>query len=67
MQNALVGVEERLNAQINRVQQQGDRLRDVALSRMEAKVSTVESLQPKFDRRMAELSGSVRRHSEQSI
>eukprot|EP00913_Durusdinium_trenchii_P025178 g23637.t1 len=65
LQNALMGVEERLSAQIARVQQQGDRLREVALSRMDAKVSTVEALQPKFDRRMAELSGSVKGLSDE--
>lgn len=65
LQNALVGVEERLNAQISRVQQQGERLREVALSRMEAKVGAVEALQPKVDRRMAELSGSVKGLSDE--
>lgn len=65
LQNALVGVEERLNAQISRVQHQGERLREVALSRMEAKVGAVEALQPKVDRRMAELSGSVKGLSDE--
>jgi len=65
LQNQLVNVEERLNAQILRVQQQGDRLRDVALSRMEAKVGAFETLQPKFDRRIAELSGSVKGLSDE--
>lgn len=65
LQNALVGVEERLNAQISRVQQQGERLREVALSRMEAKVGAVEAFQPKVDRRMAELSGSVKGLSDE--
>eukprot|EP00929_Paragymnodinium_shiwhaense_P001482 TRINITY_DN101703_c0_g1_i1.p1 TRINITY_DN101703_c0_g1~~TRINITY_DN101703_c0_g1_i1.p1 ORF type:complete len:512 (-),score=167.25 TRINITY_DN101703_c0_g1_i1:214-1749(-) len=58
-------LEEKLGGQITRVQQQSDRLRDVALSRVDTKMGSVEALQPKVDRRLAELSGNYRGLSEE--
>eukprot|EP00931_Biecheleriopsis_adriatica_P107436 TRINITY_DN8177_c0_g1_i1.p1 TRINITY_DN8177_c0_g1~~TRINITY_DN8177_c0_g1_i1.p1 ORF type:complete len:599 (+),score=161.53 TRINITY_DN8177_c0_g1_i1:160-1797(+) len=58
-------LEDKLGTEIRRVQQQGDRLREAAFSRVESKLSAVESLQPKYDRRMAELSGNVKGLSDE--
>jgi len=59
------GVEEKLTQQINRVQHQSDRLRDAAYARVDQKMSTMEALQPKFDRRLAELSGNYKGLSDE--
>lgn len=58
-------MEEKLGGQIVRVQQQGDRLRDAAFSRVDAKMGTMETLQPKFDRKLAELSGNYKGLSDE--
>eukprot|EP00930_Biecheleria_cincta_P082390 TRINITY_DN72128_c0_g1_i1.p1 TRINITY_DN72128_c0_g1~~TRINITY_DN72128_c0_g1_i1.p1 ORF type:complete len:604 (-),score=138.70 TRINITY_DN72128_c0_g1_i1:19-1830(-) len=65
VKNQLSSLEEKLSSQILRVQQQGDRWRDAAFSRVDSKMGAVESLQPKYDRRMAELSGNVRGLSDE--
>uniref|UniRef100_A0A7S4VJZ7 Uncharacterized protein n=1 Tax=Alexandrium monilatum TaxID=311494 RepID=A0A7S4VJZ7_9DINO len=59
-------LEERLNGQIVRVQQHGERSRDSALTRLDSKVSTMELLQPKVDRRIAEINGNLKALSEES-
>eukprot|EP00440_Ansanella_granifera_P075573 gb/GFBE01082008.1/.p1 GENE.gb/GFBE01082008.1/~~gb/GFBE01082008.1/.p1 ORF type:complete len:568 (+),score=125.24 gb/GFBE01082008.1/:1-1704(+) len=58
-------MEEKLNVQISRVQQQSDRLRDAAFSRVDAKMGSIESLQPKLDRRIAELNGNYKGLSDE--
>lgn len=58
-------LEEKLTAQINRVQQQNDRFRDVAMSRVDSKMSTMEAAQPKIDRRLAELGGNYKGLSDE--
>lgn len=65
VRSQLSSLEEKLSSQILRVQQQGDRLREAAFSRVDSKVGAVESLQPKYDRRMAELSGNVKGLSDE--
>jgi len=57
--------EEKLGSQIVRVQQQGDRMRDAAFSRVDSKMGTIEGLQPKFDRKLAELSGNYKGLSDE--
>merc|ERR1719401_1395803 len=59
------GLEEKLVGQIQRVQQQGDRLRDAAFSRVDAKMGSMEALQPRFDRKLAELSGNYKGLSDE--
>jgi hypothetical protein len=58
-------LEDKLTGQIGRVQQQSDRLRDAALSRVDSKMGTMEALQPKLDRRLAELSGNYKGLSDE--
>lgn len=58
-------LEEKLGGQITRVQQQSDRLRDAAFSRVDSKMGTMEALQPKLDRRLAELSGNYKGLSDE--
>lgn len=61
--------EEKLNGQVHgqiaRMQKQGDRLRDLAFSRVETKLGSIEALQPKFDRKLAELSGNYKGLSDE--
>merc|ERR1719401_1414897 len=59
------GLEEKLVGQILRVQQQGDRLREAAFSRVDAKMGSMEALQPRFDRKLAELSGNYKGLSDE--
>lgn len=61
----LEALEEKLSGQITRVQQQGDRLRDAAFSRVDAKMGNMEGLQSKFDRKLAELSGNYKGLSDE--
>ncbi|CAE8625903.1 unnamed protein product, partial [Polarella glacialis] len=61
----LEAMEEKFTAQINKVQQQSDRLRDAAFSRVDSKMSSMEALQPKLDRRLAELSGNYKGLSDE--
>jgi myosin heavy subunit len=58
-------LEDKLGGQISRVQQQSDRLRDAALMRVDSKMGTMEALQPKLDRRLAELSGNYKGLSDE--
>lgn len=58
-------LEDRLSAQIVRAQQQGDRVRDAAFSRVESKVATTEAAQPRVDRRIAELCGNYKGLSDE--
>lgn len=51
--------------EITRIQQQGDRLREAAVARLDAKVATIEAMLPKLDRRLAELSGNCKGLSEE--
>eukprot|EP00418_Pyrodinium_bahamense_P036817 CAMPEP_0179197346 /NCGR_PEP_ID=MMETSP0796-20121207/98138_1 /TAXON_ID=73915 /ORGANISM="Pyrodinium bahamense, Strain pbaha01" /LENGTH=516 /DNA_ID=CAMNT_0020901765 /DNA_START=193 /DNA_END=1739 /DNA_ORIENTATION=+ len=59
-------LEERLSSQIARVQQQSERSRDTALTRLDSKLGTMELLQPRVDRRLAELNGNLKALSEES-
>lgn len=65
MKRQLEALEEKLQSQIQRVQQHGDRVREAALSRVDAKVGIMEALQPKLDRRLAELSGNYKGLSDE--
>lgn len=65
MRRQLESLEEKLGSQIVRVQQQGDRLRDAAFTRVDAKMGQMEALQPKFDRKLAELSGNYKGLSDE--
>lgn len=58
-------LEDKLSGQINRVQQQSDRLQNAALTRVDQKMVTMEALQPKLDRRIAELSGNYKGLSDE--
>jgi len=62
-------LEDKLNGhftrELMRVQQHGDRMRDAAIARVDAKISSMEANQPKFDRRLAELSGNYKGLSEE--
>lgn len=58
-------LEERLNVKISRSQQQGERLRDAMLARVDQKMGGLESLQPRLDRRVAELSGNCKGLSDE--
>jgi predicted nucleic acid-binding Zn-ribbon protein len=58
-------LEDKLNGQISRVTQHSDRLRDAAFSRVDAKMGSMEVLQPKLDRRLAELSGNCKGLSDE--
>jgi len=60
-------LEERVHGEIAglREQQQSGRLRDMALARLEEKVAAAEGLQPKFDRRLAELTGNLKGLSDE--
>lgn len=58
-------LEDKLSTQINRVQQQGDKLREAAFSRYDSKLDVVETNHPKMERRLAELAGSLRGLSDE--
>lgn len=58
-------MEEKVGTQISQAQQQSDKLRDAALARIEAKLATIEALQPKSDRRIAEMSGNFKGLSDE--
>lgn len=58
-------LEDKLSGQIQRVQLQSDRLRDAALSRVDSKMGAMEAIQPKLDRRLAELSGNYKGLSDE--
>jgi chromosome segregation ATPase len=58
-------LEDKLSAQISRASQQGERLRDAALSRVETKLATTEATQPRMDRRIAELNGNYKGLSDE--
>jgi len=53
-------LEDRLTAQIARVQRQGDQGRDLAVSRLETKVSSIEATQPQLATQVAELTGKYK-------
>eukprot|EP00812_Abedinium_dasypus_P007916 NODE_200_length_1824_cov_289.295647.p1 GENE.NODE_200_length_1824_cov_289.295647~~NODE_200_length_1824_cov_289.295647.p1 ORF type:complete len:534 (-),score=156.61 NODE_200_length_1824_cov_289.295647:206-1636(-) len=59
------GLEDKVTGHVARIQQQSDRLRDAALARVDSKMSTMETLQPKLDRRLAELSGNYKGISDE--
>jgi len=65
MRRQMETLEDKLSGQMNRVQQQTDRLCDAALNRVDSKMSALEALQPKLDRRLAELSGSCKATSDE--
>lgn len=65
MRRQMEALEEKLGGQMSRVQQQSDRLRDAAFSRVDQKMGSMEALQPKFDRRLAELSGNYKGLSDE--
>merc|ERR1719245_1909827 len=58
-------LEEKFQLQIKGVQQQNERSRDSAVERMNSKMSAVELMQPKTERRLAELGGNVRGLSDE--
>lgn len=58
-------MEERLSAQINRVQQQCNRTRDTAFAQVDSKLGALEASQPKMDRRLAELAGNFKGLSDE--
>ncbi|CAE8736762.1 unnamed protein product [Polarella glacialis] len=57
--------EEKVGGQIARIQSQSDRTREGILARLEEKISAAESLQPKLDRRLAELGGNFKGLSDE--
>jgi len=61
----LEALEERLNTTIARASQLGDKKREDATTRIDQKLGTIEALQPKFDRRLAEHSGNYRGVSDE--
>jgi len=58
-------MEEKVGSQISHAQQQSDKLRDAALARIDAKMANMEALQPKSDRRIAEMSGNFKGLSDE--
>jgi len=58
-------LEEKLTQQISRVQQQSDRLREAAFQRVDAKMGSMEALQPKLDHRVSELKGNFKGLSDE--
>jgi len=58
-------LDDKLSGQIARVQQHCEQQRDIALSRVESKMTALEVLQPKLDCRVAELSGSYKGLSDE--
>lgn len=65
MRKHIEALEEKIASQMVRVQQQGDRLREAAFTRVDAKLGNMEALQPKFDRKLAELSGNYKGLSDE--
>lgn len=69
MRRQMEALEDKLSGhivrEVTRVQQQGDRLREAAIARVDAKIATLEALQTKFDRRLAEISGTSKGLSEE--
>lgn len=59
--------EEKVGSQIStlRNQQQRDRQREAAFSRLEEKMCTLENMQPRFDQRLAELTGNFKGLSDE--
>ena len=57
--------EEKVEKQISQLQVQGDKSKDTSLSRLEEKVSAAEGLQPRVERRLAELSGNFKGLSDE--
>lgn len=59
--------EEKVGGQIStlRCQQQRDRLREAAITRLEEKMSSLEGHQPRLDQRLAELSGNFKGLSDE--
>jgi len=58
-------MEEKVSAQISRAQHQSDKLRDAALARIDAKMASMEGMQPKMERRIAEMSGNFKGLSDE--
>lgn len=58
-------VEEKLSMQLMRGQERSDKLQTVTLTRLDSKIVSLESAQPKMDRRLAELSGNYKGLSEE--
>jgi len=59
-------MEERLGGRISRLQKQFDALHEQALAHVDAKVGALDALQPKLDRRLAELSASYQVLSDET-
>ena len=57
--------EEKVEKQISKLQVQGDKGKDASLARLEEKVSAAEGLQPRVERRLAELSGNFKGLSDE--
>ncbi|CAE7415494.1 psbV [Symbiodinium natans] len=57
--------EEKVEKQISKLQVQGDKGKDASLTRLEEKVSAAEGLQPRVERRLAELSGNFKGLSDE--
>mmetsp|Transcript_87372 Transcript_87372/g.182835 ORF Transcript_87372/g.182835 Transcript_87372/m.182835 type:complete len:521 (-) Transcript_87372:83-1645(-) len=58
-------LEDKLCAQIVRVQQQGDKMREAAFVRCDQKLALLEGNQPRVDRRLSELLGNFRGLSDE--
>jgi len=58
-------LEDKFNNQVGKIQNQHDRLREVNLTRLEEKIIVAEGMQPKLERRMAELTGSFQGISDE--
>lgn len=65
MKRQLEALEERLQSQITRLQHTGERDRETAVARLDAKVALVEAQQPQLDRRLAALSGNCKGLSDE--
>mmetsp|Transcript_34793 Transcript_34793/g.68688 ORF Transcript_34793/g.68688 Transcript_34793/m.68688 type:complete len:773 (+) Transcript_34793:38-2356(+) len=69
VRRALEGMEDKVMKHIakemTRVQVHGDRMREAAVSRVDAKLGTLEALQQKLDRRLAEIGGSTKGLSDE--
>jgi len=58
-------LDEKFSGQIARVQQQNDRLRDLAISRVDSKLGSMEAQHPKISKTLSELTGNYKGLSDE--
>merc|ERR1719465_3345 len=58
-------LEHKLSGHVTKIQQQSDQVANAMLTRVDSKMVLMETLQPKLDHRLAELSGTYKGLSEE--